>query len=148
MTQKTRPPLGFSGIPRPREARQGRSAIPTSCVGITTDVLILIHPFLISALQSPRIQTPLVAHRFATLFIYLFICFVPYKEGVQHCAPFFFAFLAPMPAGYRGHARCFGTGGSTVPAGVMRERLESVSWKPSERWVNRWTDGQRWMGGI
>ena len=145
MTQTTRPPLNFSGIPRPRKTRQGRSTIPTSYVGITTDVLILI---LISTLQSPRIGTPLVAHCFATLFICLFYFLLPYKEGRGTALYSFFNFLAPMPAGYRGHARCFGTGGGTVPAGVMRERLESVSWKPSERWVNRWTGGQKWMEGI
>ena len=87
MTNTTRPPPDFNGIPRPHEARQGRSAIPIIYVGITTDVLILI---LISALQSSRIRTPLVAHRFANL-VYLFIFFLlPYKEGVSYSIVLFF----------------------------------------------------------
>ena len=89
MTNTTRPPPDFNGIPRPHEARQGRSAIPIIYVGITTDVLILI---LISALQSPTNSNTIGCAPFRNL-VYLFIFFLlPYKEGVSYSIVLLFYF--------------------------------------------------------
>lgn len=142
MTHTTRPPLNFYWNPTPA---RGKARQISNSYQLRWDHYRCAHPHphLCIAILTNSNTIGCAPFRKPCLFVYFFSVALQGRGKLQHCALFL-----PMPARYRGHARCFGTGGSTVPAGLMREKLESVSWKPSERRVNRWTGGQKWMEGI